>query len=775
MNVSFFNRLSAIALGSFSLATSTFALVPPGNDNPTGSCGVFNGNSNTACSYDPYTGNATRTINDLVVSQSVGAYPLQWSRTMNSRDRGGGGDLGGGGGWRHSYQWSCSADDSSGTTVPRSYTVKYPDGRVVVFGPGSPEWQGPLGVNDRFHAANGDNQDCYLILSDGGQVHFTQHMTGPDDTGEYFFTFSPPAIILDPYGMSTALTYTSGLLTKVTDASGRYLQIDYTGVDANQIYHVSAYTAAGFLAQQVTYGYQTLTFGGAQYLVLITATYRGDSPGAKATYIYQQSNVTPNGTPLIQTCLDLRYPGPMKNISYDFRPGSTYGVLLNEKNADGTKVATLAITSTNVRTETRGDGAVRTFTYGTSGAGFNIPRDYLLATVTDFKAQATNFAYDNNGHLSQKRDAKLRNAYFTSLALTGAITQITHPADHNGVTSTIHFGYQDATTGYYLASVQDELTHTTTYTNHPNGTTTTVTINHADGGVESYTYNGFNQMTSHTMVSTTSSPGSGGTETFIYDTSHRLWKYYPPATPVDGDSNPSAHPTIYTYDSYDHVQTVTDPRGNVTTLGHNERGQLTLTINDDPDSSQVVNDYNDDGTQADTRVDISSTQRGVETDYAYDNYKRLRTVTSPGHPNPEPTHYWYSKGGVAADDYTHTESAVTLLILPSGKQTQTTYDENWRQIKLVVGYGTTDAAASGYSYDEVGNLITKTEPNYYPGGAHWTYTYDPRDRLLYVDDPTGSDLNTDGHTTSYTYDLAGNMISVLPANNQTITHQYRLR
>src|SRR4029077_15269631 len=77
MNVSFFNRLSAIALGSFSLATSTFALVPPGNDNPTGSCGVFNGNSNTGCSYDPYTGNATRTINDLVVSQSVGAYPLQ--------------------------------------------------------------------------------------------------------------------------------------------------------------------------------------------------------------------------------------------------------------------------------------------------------------------------------------------------------------------------------------------------------------------------------------------------------------------------------------------------------------------------------------------------------------------------------------------------------------------------------------------------------------------------------------------------------------------------
>ena len=97
------------------------------------------------------------------------------------------------------------------------------------------------------------------------------------------------------------------------------------------------------------------------------------------------------------------------------------------------------------------------------------------------------------------------------------------------------------------------------------------------------------------------------------------------------------------------------------------------------------------------------------------------------------------------------------------------------KIKLVVGYGTTDAATSGYSYDEVGNLLTKTEPNYYPSGAHWTYTYDPRDRLLYVDDPTGSDLNTDGHTTSYTYDLAGNVTSVLPANNQTSYSPVRLR
>jgi hypothetical protein len=49
-----------------------------GGDNPTGVWGSFNSHSTTGCSYDPYTGNATRTVPDI----AVGAYPLQWTRTM---------------------------------------------------------------------------------------------------------------------------------------------------------------------------------------------------------------------------------------------------------------------------------------------------------------------------------------------------------------------------------------------------------------------------------------------------------------------------------------------------------------------------------------------------------------------------------------------------------------------------------------------------------------------------------------------------------------------
>jgi hypothetical protein len=42
-----------------------------GNNNPTGVSGTFNGNVTTGCSYDPYTGNAHRTITDIVVAGGV--------------------------------------------------------------------------------------------------------------------------------------------------------------------------------------------------------------------------------------------------------------------------------------------------------------------------------------------------------------------------------------------------------------------------------------------------------------------------------------------------------------------------------------------------------------------------------------------------------------------------------------------------------------------------------------------------------------------------------
>src|SRR5947207_15985931 len=94
--------LAFVALVPFCLAHADV-----GGNNPTGTSGQFNGNVTTACSYDPYTANATRSITDILVLGGVGTYPLAFTRTMNSRYTVGSGSapaFGQSGTWTHSYQ-----------------------------------------------------------------------------------------------------------------------------------------------------------------------------------------------------------------------------------------------------------------------------------------------------------------------------------------------------------------------------------------------------------------------------------------------------------------------------------------------------------------------------------------------------------------------------------------------------------------------------------------------------------------------------------------------
>src|SRR5437762_8815380 len=78
-----------------------------GNENPTGPAGIFNGNVTTGCSYDPLTGNAVRSVTDMVVAGGVGTYPLAFSRAANSRSQTWQDfQFGAAGSWQHSYSWS---------------------------------------------------------------------------------------------------------------------------------------------------------------------------------------------------------------------------------------------------------------------------------------------------------------------------------------------------------------------------------------------------------------------------------------------------------------------------------------------------------------------------------------------------------------------------------------------------------------------------------------------------------------------------------------------
>lgn len=241
---------------------------------------MFNGNITTGCSYDPYTGNATRTVTDIVVSGAVGEYPLAFSRTYNSRNAGAGLWFGGAGGWHHNYEWSL--EDSVVRTTPNvqptSYTVDFPDGRSerFVFSSSDPGYFRPLaGIGDRFQPLNASLL-AYLVFPDGGKVEFKatqkqyQDPCCPDGgcgmCTYYYYSFVAQAII-DPYGLKTTLTYNIDTsLQKITEPAGRTL---------------------------------TLTYGVVGQKVISTVT---SSDGRAVNYYYIQSTFPPNTSPA--TALD---------------------------------------------------------------------------------------------------------------------------------------------------------------------------------------------------------------------------------------------------------------------------------------------------------------------------------------------------------------------------------------------------------------------------------------------------------------------------------------
>ena len=127
------NRRGALLLILLLLTSPLYAQV--GDNNPSGVSGIFNGQVYTGCSYDPYTGNATRSITDIAVAGAVGEYPLALVRIANSRKPSITEVFGWAGGWNHNYNWILedSLTSNSPNFLPTRYTVDFPDGRVETF------------------------------------------------------------------------------------------------------------------------------------------------------------------------------------------------------------------------------------------------------------------------------------------------------------------------------------------------------------------------------------------------------------------------------------------------------------------------------------------------------------------------------------------------------------------------------------------------------------------------------------------------------------------
>lgn len=750
-------------------ATDLFAQA--GNDNPTGSSGEFNGDVTTGCRYDPYTGNAKRSITDLVVAGGVGTYPLQFTRTSNSRysveqdDGGDQADLGSAGNWLHSYQWRIDCKWPNVGGKPTHYTVSYEDGGVVTFTAstnGDPYWRGGPGVHDRLQLVWDSSTvgRAYLIRPGDGKVWFSISKSAGNSVQG----------IIDPYGQTTTITGSpaSGLVT-ITEPGGRWIKLFYLQTGNPWFYVIDHLTASD--GRTIQYGY-TLTGHTISSLDpwLSQVTYFND-PTLVATYSYQADNTSGGGDRLLRMCIDPMYAGPMWKIAYNYATGTNpdgtavvYGQILSENYFDGTTigagVSTLTINTKTTRTETRGDSKTRRFTYDATN-----PR---VTSWTDFKGNPASQTYDSNGYVNSVTDFNGHPTNFTNNAFTGARLTATFPSTPadtppntpRGVVS-ITYGSascadpnnRDSNNPYYVCTATDEGGHVTRYTRDTSKRVTQV--NYPDGGIESFQYNSFAQVISHTLV-------TGGVEAFEYDSRGLLQKYRDAYHVAPGNPN-----VWYQYDSLDRVSGTTDTLGSAagdvnhtTNYTYNSRGGIPVTtLPVDPNDGQrhtITKDYNL------TNGTFSSVtdQLGHMTSFIYDDYKRLSTTTTPPRFSGDTMNHtgsvYYDANGTG-NDYTHTDANVTHSTSPGGKKVTILYDANLRKTSVTVAVGTSDAATTTFYYDFNGNLTSIVGPKEQPGqqyaGQSTITSYDERNRPYSVTDPLVN-------VTSCTYDAAGRKKSV---------------
>ncbi len=781
-----------------------------GNDNPNGPAGDYNGSITTAGYYDPFSGNAKRAIDDITVPGSVGAYPLKWTRYLNTRGTVAS-FFGQGGGWTHSYNWGLGiwAPPPPPIEPGPEGRIGYPDGRTVDLGLAGGGYYRPMRraldqVLEEVQKTGGGNYGAGyydLLLADGGKVQFRP----VTNVG------LAPVAIVDPYGLTTTLTWNNaGRLVRVTEPGGRYLEISYethtwteNGYNhtAHLINHVEAFDGRGNLIERVDYNYtqgEVATYVGPQRVYDLTGVDYDD--GTHATYTYEPANVTESyyAVPwhIVSTCDDVRYNGPMRKIKYEYvgpnqvAGGASWGQISAEKNKATDEIVSQVTyplpgqpensPGYYKRWETRGDGQTRVFHYGDS---LEYPTPFPeLSRYSDFQGHNTNISYSLLGGGAVRKSVTNARGYTTQIDrnATGLITKITYPGANNPY---VEYTYSNIYI-YYLETSRNEGGKVTTHTRDPNRHWITRTDYPADANTpasfETFTYNPFGQVTTHRLK-------NGKYQHFQYDTRGLLtakWNPTTNSTPVGGDpqttytyytaadgkpgwidrlktetmpENVSGYPASETYE-YDRALTnggVTNPTGPPVP----GRGLITKKIH--ADGRYQSFGYNRYGDKMWEENELRK-----RTSYQYDEYRRQIAVTDP---YQKTTYYSYelTNGNQNLSPTLHTTASVRFVTTPTGVRTENRYDENFRKISTKVGTGT-PASTTWFHYDAVGNQDYVTDGRGTGSGDanYTTYSdYDERNRKWRLREP----LN---HTTVFHYDPASNITSIDRPDQTTEYKEY---
>jgi len=734
--------------------------------NPVGVAGTFEGVVTTGCGYNVLNHGTSRAIDDIVVPGSIGKYPLKMTRYHVSA---GIPDSALGPGWRHEYAWFAGQGK-----------VEYPNGNI---------WdnycQNPVGVSD-WPVPPGQYTNGAFRLADGGTIVWQ-----PFGTGQRV------SQIIDPYGQTTTITYNGFFINRVTEPGGRYLLFTYNGPQAGLVSKVEAYDGVPGHSSidWVNYSYTLVSPGGrgARQYCLTGVTY---SDGTSATYTYEPDNVPDQPShgsskfwPLVSTCHDPRYKGPMRRLAYDYQGNGPHGAITAERYSasDGNKGLTVSSIPGNLPsplsggpvfqmptdfTETRGDRPTRMFHYtalhvlrhdnpSCPDIGGGPPSQFLL-NYTDFLGHTTYLGYDANWYVTSVTDANNHTTRYTRGPNIGEITQIMHPDSTH-----IDYVYENESpniSGHYVHSVSDERHNVTTYRRDP----TTHLVTRIDypqdantpASSEGFIYNGFGQVLTHQLK-------NGAWASFVYDNRGLLTdKYNPKATQPSG-GDPHTHYTYYTSGPWtDRVMTMTLPGNYPSNLQASETYEYDRALGadgtTDPTGTPVAGRglvtriTHGDNTYQRFGYDVYGNKRWEEnelrqrTSYTYDEYNRLLSATNPLYKTT--TYDYSSTEGDTTQCRQHTSNSPYWVTTPARIRTHSLYDGNFRKTYVTAAYGTLNLTTA-FAYDNVGNLTDVTDPL-----TDVTHdTYDLRNRKTSSTEAYGTTL---ARTTGWHYDPASNIYQI---------------
>ncbi len=442
----------------------------------------------------------------------------------------------------------------------------------------------------------------------------------------------------------------------------------------------------------------------------------------------------------------------------------------------------------NMLSRTNGNNKTTNFSYDARGnltqisAPLNQNTRYTydamdrVASQTDARQNTTTFQYDALGRLSDRIDPTHGDMHFAYDGNNNKISQ----TDPRGNTTTYQY---DNRNNLSLIQYPDNTNRQLTYDFRGNKLTETDQL----GRVTKYAYDLAGQLISVTYASGTA---DAATVRYTYDSDGRK------LNETDGRGNL----TTYGYDDAGRLITVTDALNKTTTYGYDAdnrrtslkdanqhttsfaydiRGrQQTVTYND---LTTAAYSYDNNGNQL-TMTD----QAGLATQKGYDGLNRLISVTDAF---GSVTRYSYDPAnnlaaitdanGHAASFQYDALNRRTLRQLPLGMAETGAYDAAGNLISKTDFNGRTTT----YSYDSLNRLLRKIPDSRlneasvsftYTGtgmratmqdaSGSTTYTYDNRDRLIAKNAPQG--------TISYTYDGAGNVLTITSSNTNGASLSY---